>query len=779
MTVRRFGPTLAAGVSVTEEPGDQISTPAQLGVTAYVGPCEKGKVGEVITALSKRDLLKKTGGLIDNYYLPQAAQDFWKYSNGAGVMNVVRVTDGNEEEAALTLYNRQDPRKAALSISAKNGGSWGGKKFYTIGVLAVSAVDNSAKTVQLPVLKNPKTHVVAVGTNIFEDMLVGATLKFDQLSGETFTIKANDEGDNTTGALVTLESDADLSAYTDGGDRGFTIEMANGDKSLSIVVKDGQLFPDDEFGLFAYLDGQLAYSYPDLSMDPASDRYVEDVINDDSGNLDFEVDDLNTGAVVAGVRPANHYSTIPTSGVNATQLTLDIIDPIYDVDNTGVANAHTFTYGTDVRPDVYTLTFTNATTYTVSSLFQDVTFSNGTTNTPYAAVNDASVGWTVSGGSPSWVSGDVITLEVFPLPADISGGRLFYNVTDEPNKSIAITANGFRTVTVGPGNDLTSLTSAGKLYRVEYQEECSYGYDGLAFPAGGDSVDDKIENYLDASTSPLNSLLTQNFGLIKLAAPGITSTQVQQAGAAYAEAKGLQWRYELPSNIYEDVAGAEHFENTLGRNDFAVGSIDSWVYIQNPSGAGLRLVPTVGMIHGKEALFAKNYNGYHKAAAGVDAAIAGIVKTQMGSVARNEEYLNPKGIGLIKKMNGNFVLWGDRSLSIDTSFRFKHKREVLSHYAQQLLQNFNQFIYMLNDEETANLLSVSLRAFFLPEYKKRALSGKNFEYACIIKVDSSINTNATRANGDLFAEVSLRIVDTVERVNFIISQQGIFETAAA
>ena len=91
----------------------------------------------------------------------------------------------------------------------------------------------------------------------------------------------------------------------------------------------------------------------------------------------------------------------------------------------------------------------------------------------------------------------------------------------------------------------------------------------------------------------------------------------------------------------------------------------------------------------------------------------------------------------------------------------------------------SQFIYMLNDEETANLLSVSLRAFFLPEYKKRALSGKNFEDACIIKVDSSINTNATRANGDLFAEVSLRIVDTVERVNFIISQQGIFETAAA
>ena len=66
--------------------------------------------------------------------------------------------------------------------------------------------------------------------------------------------------------------------------------------------------------------------------------------------------------------------------------------------------------------------------------------------------------------------------------------------------------------------------------------------------------------------------------------------------------------------------------------------------------------------------------------------------------------------------------------------------------------------------------------FFLPEWAvKRALQGTTFDEAASIKVDSDINTPTTRAAGDLNAEVTLWLADTVERFIIGIGQSGIVE----
>ena len=127
---------------------------------------------------------------------------------------------------------------------------------------------------------------------------------------------------------------------------------------------------------------------------------------------------------------------------------------------------------------------------------------------------------------------------------------------------------------------------------------------------------------------------------------------------------------------------------------------------------------------------------------------------------------------------GYFVLWGDRTLHLDPAWKFKHHRELMSYYEHVLQENFDFIVFAINDPETEAVALTTLNAFFLPEFVKRAIRGSKFTDAAVIKIDSENNTNATRAAGDLFADISLRLADTVERFIIRIGKQGIFESVA-
>ena len=58
------------------------------------------------------------------------------------------------------------------------------------------------------------------------------------------------------------------------------------------------------------------------------------------------------------------------------------------------------------------------------------------------------------------------------------------------------------------------------------------------------------------------------------------------------------------------------------------------------------------------------------------------------------------------------------------------------------------------------------------------MRGDRFEDAVQIKVDDENNTNLTRDAGELHAEITLRLADTVERFVISIGKAGIFESVA-
>jgi len=369
---------------------------------------------------------------------------------------------------------------------------------------------------------------------------------------------------------------------------------------------------------------------------------------------------------------------------------------------------------------------------------------------------------------------DTITIVSDPLPVNGLAGGFLIPKKSERRIKYQIVSNTASTMTVRTGSDMTTDAVVGDEYVVQAATALGGGYDGVAGVTDQDFID-----AWDIPSSVFNQLQGKNKGLVKFASPGISSTSVQNAGKSYAEAKNHQYRIEIPVNITTDEAAEKYINDTLGRNDFGVVSFPSYGSVVDPLGeGGLKEISLTGAIFGREALVAKNFQGYFKAAAGTTVTLPRVEKIPTGERELDEELLNPQGINVIKKKEGNFILWGDRTISIDSAFKFKHQREYLSHIEHILQENFDFIIFAINNADTITVAETALTVFFIGEFAKGAFDGATFAEGVRIKIDSEINTPITAAAGDLNAQIRLKIVNTVERFVISIGKAGIFEELA-
>jgi len=759
MVQRRIGPVRGAGVAIIEQEGEKTVEPGALGYAGYAGILEKGEVGELIVALNRTQFLKKCGSYYPGTLLPDACLDYYNKARGAGGLLLVRVTDGNEAQAQITLYSRKLVQSAMGTVKAKNGGRWAGKKLqYTNDISAADKLTNTTLDTEISTFKT--------------DEWAKGWVELDAVASKKYPIVSN-----TVAGVITVASNStmkdDWTAASQPTNLRYYLYLENEQKALSIEVKDGIQSPTTEFGLNVYVDDELVLEYLDLSTDSESVRYWVNIINNDGNNDEIEVVDLLSGALVPADRPANYWGKI--SAVTTTVLT-SVIHEFYP-DTTGDGNGTLGLGTTDdlMSAQIITITFSSATNFTAAS---DIfgALGAGTVGSLFTPNNKWTPPFTLTAGGTAWEASDVATLVYKPFIADsLIDGYLYPDKPNASREKYRITDNDHKTITVALGSDLTASGAVDDEFMVVVPLELGGGRDGIA-----DLADSDYEGQAwETGSSPFNRVVGRNLGLIKFATPGVTATAVQKAGVAYANAKNHQYRYEIPSATVTEVAADTYINDTLGRNDFAVVSFPSYAYVADPEGNGegkLKLVSCVGMIHGAEARVALDHSGYHKAEAGEDVILPKILKLPTGEAVLDEEYLNPLGIGIIKKVKGNFVLWGDRTLYIDPTWKWKHQRELMSHYENVLIENFGWIVFAINDPETEKLALAALTTYFLPEWTKRAIRGNTFSEAAILKIDSEINTDATRAAGDMYAEISLKLADVVERFIMRISKQGVFES---
>lgn len=767
MAVRKFGPTRAAGVRIEEQDGDKTITPGALGWGGMCGITEKGPVNKMVLCSTATDFTKWFGGIISEGMLPDCAEDYFSLANGAGGLAVVRVTDGNELQASYTVYNRRlgNLQGAVGTIKALNGGRWGGaEKRHAGTVLAVGSI--TATTLQIE---------AAQATAYKLDELKGGYIELVQVANKRYLITGN-----TAAGLVTVQSDANMIGDHGGGAGSllYYIALDNNGKALSVLLGDGDEQPDTEFSLEVYLDGTLAKRWGNLSTDPASARYWVNLINNDTDNSYISVTDLWTGAQVASVRPANYYAAV--ASVTALVLTATIHS--FTV-NSPTGGNPTMTLGVTndnmIEQDI-TITMSSPTAGTaVSSRFGAM--GAVTLGTPFVPAPAFKYwpGFTITAGGTPLVAGNTLVIRFRPFkPSSLVGGYLWPDKLNFKRDKFRIVANDHKTITVAAGVDLTTMATGGDEFMVQAPIEMTGGRNGISLV-----VDATYQAAWEPATSPFNDTDGQNLGLVKFSTPGINSTAVQKAGVAYAEAKNHQYRAEFPANILTDNAALAYINDTLGRSDYMTVFFPSYGDVPHPDPTSARegkrkTIPTTGMQLGREARIVSDYDGYHKAQAGIEAVLPRLLSIPTLDKKLNEELLNPVGINVIKKSKGNYVLWGDRTCNLDPSWKFKHQREQMSYYEHVLGENFDFIIFTINDKLSDRQAETALVAFFMPEFTKRALRGDDFKKACIIKVDAELNTDASRANGDKIASISLRLADTTERFIIRIGKQGIFEATA-
>lgn len=761
MAQRRYGPVRGAGVAVIEKEGDKTIDPAALGWAGYAGILEKGKPGELIECQSATAFFKKCGSYINDSLLPDSCRSYYRLANGAGGLYLVRVTDGNEAQSEITLYARyHDVLTPMGTVKAHNGGRWGGKEqFFSGDVADVSDITETAITTGIATWKT--------------DQWKGGFVELEGVSNKQYPIVGN-----TAAGVITVASDQTMDTDLGAGvETRFYLTLENETKAVSILIGDGEEKPDSEFSLSVFVDGVFVKKYPNLATDPTDPRYWVSIINTDDNNAEIEVVDLWTGAHVAKVRPANIYGM--TDGApTATILTAHISE--FVINSPVGAGDPTLALGTTTdahKTQVITVTMTSATEGTVASdIFGAFTLTL-TLDVEYVPDNKWAPPFTVSAGGSPLVIADTLVITYKPFIADsLINGYLYPNKPAAKLEKYRIVDNDHKTITVAPGSDLTTSGGDTEEFLVEAALELAGGIDGNA-----DIVDaDYTTQAWDTGLSPFNRLFGRGAGVVKMATPGVTSTAVQKAGVAYAEAKNHQYRYEIVDSVVTESGAITAINDTYGRNDFAVVSFPSYAWVADPLGNGegkRKLVSSTGMIHGREARIAGDFNGYHKAQAGTEATLPEILALPTGEAILDEEQLNPVGIGVIKKKSGNYILWGDRTLYLDPTWKWKHQREQMSWYEHILAENFDWIVFAINDTDKWNDARTALLALFLKEWRpKRALRGDTFAEAAIIKVDAEINTIVTMADGDLNASVSLRLADTIERFIITIGKQGIFDS---
>jgi hypothetical protein len=770
MAQKRFGPVRGAGVALIEKEGDKSIEASALGWVGYAGITEKGPTGELGLVTNKSQFILKYGSYIDDSLLPDAAFDYYGLANGAGGIAVVRVTDGNEVVAERTLYQRQVDSTESIAvpmgtIKAANGGRWGGKRDNYTNVVA-SAGDITATT------------LVTGITTFTKDQWKGGYITLSAVANTQYLITGN-----TTAGVISVEADQDMSTDHGGdADLRYYLELTNEEKEITYYIGDGEDLPDTEFSMTIYVDSELFKKYPNLNTNPTSARYWVSLINDDDANDQIEVVDLVDGSHTAVTRPANHYGVV--GAITETVLTANLTN--FAISSAGGGDP-TFLLGTTsdtLLRQTITVTMTSETAGTVASdLYGDLgTITLGTLFDPTNAAGGALLNkwappFTVTAGATALAADDTLTIQYLPFEPDVLiGGYLYPDKVNAKLSKFRIVDNDHKTITVASGSDLTVDGAIDDQFLVEAPLSLANGKDGIPTTDA-----EFISQAWDTDSSPYNRLEGKNMGLVKFAMPGLTSTAIQKAGVAYAAAKNHQYRYEIPAATVSEISAVTYINDTLGRSDYAVVSFPSYGSVPDPDGGSegkLKQISLTGMIHGREARIAADENGYHKAEAGLDATLPSLLKIPTGDAMLDHEILNPVGISLIKKLKGNFVIWGDRTVYTDSTWKFKHQRELLTYYEHVLQENFDWIVFAINDSKNDKVAIVALRSFFKPEWAKRALRGDTFEEACIIKIDDENNTTATRAAGDTNAEISLRLADTVERFNITIGKQGIFESTS-
>ncbi len=194
-----------------------------------------------------------------------------------------------------------------------------------------------------------------------------------------------------------------------------------------------------------------------------------------------------------------------------------------------------------------------------------------------------------------------------------------------------------------------------------------------------------------------------------------------------------------------------------------------WIQVYDPATETNIFVPPSGHIAGVYARV-DGERGVHKAPANVP--LLGALDLQFNTSKAKQDGLNPKGVNVIRKLNGNILVWGARTLGGDANLEFKYinVRRHFCYLKDSIDKGTQWVVFEPNTPELWAKIRRNISAFLTLEWRKGALFGTTPQEAFYVKCDAENNPPALRDLGQVVIEIGVAVVKPAEFVIFRLSQ---------
>lgn len=197
-----------------------------------------------------------------------------------------------------------------------------------------------------------------------------------------------------------------------------------------------------------------------------------------------------------------------------------------------------------------------------------------------------------------------------------------------------------------------------------------------------------------------------------------------------------------------------------------------WVYIFNPVAGANVPVPPSGPVLGRYAYTDTNV-GVFKSPAGVnDGALLTAVLLDQSISDADQDQLNPDGINAIRNfINYGNVIWGARTLAINTEWTYIAIRRLFIYVEQSLKQSLQWVVFEPNNQQLWSSVTRDISAFLTTLWQQGGLFGATSQEAFFVTCDESNNPPETRMLGQLYIDIGLAPVYPAEFVVLRFTQK--------
>ena len=161
--------------------------------------------------------------------------------------------------------------------------------------------------------------------------------------------------------------------------------------------------------------------------------------------------------------------------------------------------------------------------------------------------------------------------------------------------------------------------------------------------------------------------------------------------------------------------------------------------------------------------------GVHKAPA--NEVLRGVVDIELNITKGEHDLLNPHGINVIRAFPGRGIrVWGGRTLSSDSSWRYINVRRLFNYVESSILANTDWVVFEPNDRNLWGQISRTISGFLYGVWSQGALFGDSPAEGFYVKCDDETNPSEVIEAGQVVTEIGLAPTKPAEFIVFRLAQ---------